>query len=206
MRIRTLNVVMLAVGLVAVLASDAEAQRRRGLVDVSPADGRRGFWLDGGLGWGEESFKFGNEPWSEGLAKPTFNLRLGGTPNPNLRLGGEVTVWANRYQDLDGENLTETLSSVLAVARVFPSRTTGFYLKGGAGLGVSAVDVDFGQGTSETGLATTLGAGWEIKLSRALSLTPEVAWYRHSYTKRDDDTLHERLANVSLAITWQPGR
>ena len=90
--------------------------------------------------------------------------------------------------------------------RVFPSRNLGLFLKGGAGLGLTYASVDYGNSTSESGFATNLGAGWEIKLGREIFLTPGVDWYQHSFQKRDDDTLYERLFNVSLAVIWQPGR
>ena len=60
--------------------------------------------------------------------------------------------------------------------------------------------------TTETGFATVLGAGYEIKLSNKLFLTPAFDWFQSSYQKRDDETLHERLFNFSLSLTWQPGR
>lgn len=190
----------------ALAAQDAIAQRR-GLVDISPDNYRHGFWLSGGIGWGQESFKFGSEPFSEGLGKPTISLAIGGTPDSHVRLGGEVTVWVNEFQDTDsGENITETLSSVMLVARVFPVRTSGLFIKGGAGLGITSADVEFGLGSSETGFGTVLGAGYELKLGRSLFLTPEVNWHRSTFEKRGDDTLHERLVNASVVVTWQPGR
>jgi hypothetical protein len=206
MRLRLWQVMGLALAFAGAFAPVAAAQRRRGLVDVSPPHERRGLWLNGGIGAGEESFKFGGDPWSRGLTKPTFTFGIGGTVNPRLRLGFEGTGWFNRYQDDQANNVTESLWSLLAVARFFPSRNAGLFLKGGGGLGVSAVSVEAGTGTSETGFATMLGAGYEIRLSPKLYLTPGVEWYRHSFQKRGDATLYERLVNVNLALTWQPGR
>jgi hypothetical protein len=201
-----LKVAGLVMVIAALAARDVVAQRR-GLVDISPDHYRHGFWLSGGLGWGQEAYKYGSDPYSEGLGKPTFSLAIGGTPDAHVRLGGEATVWMNEYQDFDtGENITETLSSVMLTARVFPVRTSGFYLKGGAGLGVTAADVDFGFGSSETGFGTVLGAGYELKLGRSLFIAPEMTWHRSTFEKRGDDTLHERLVNFSVGITWQPGR
>jgi hypothetical protein len=79
-------------------------------------------------------------------------------------------------------------------------------VKGGVGLGITHAGVEFGNATTETGFVSSLGAGWEIKLSRNLFFTPAVDWYQHSFEKRDDDTLYERLFNVSIGLTWQPGR
>ncbi|MEK6687646.1 MAG: hypothetical protein AABZ01_04190, partial [Gemmatimonadota bacterium] len=118
--------------------SEASAQRK-GLVDVSPDHFRRGVWLEAGLGWGKESWKLGNDPYTDQLGKPTFRLAIGGTPKSWIRLGGEGTVWVNSYQDSDDEgsfNVTETLSNVMAVARVYPIRNAGLFLRGGLGIGV----------------------------------------------------------------------
>lgn len=203
---KTIGAFAVAIGFASLFATDALAQRR-GLVDVTPDSHRRGFWLDGGVGWGWESYKFGNESWIESLGKPTFTFSMGGTPNPRLRLGGEATVWVNRYQDDEtAENVTETLGSLMAIGRFFPAGNLGLYLKGGAGVGVSAVDLEFGSGTSESGFAYVLGAGWEIALSKRVYLSPGIDWYRYSFEKRGDDTLFERMVNLHLRVTAQLGR
>ena len=142
-----------------VLGPDAAVAQRKGLVEVSPPHYRHGFWLEGTFGWGEESYKFANDPYNDGLGKPTFGIRLGGTVNPHLRLGFEWTIWVNSYQDVDIDNIpfdvTETLNSFMATARVFPSRNLGLFLKGGAGLGLTYASVDYGNSTSKSALPPT---------------------------------------------------
>ena len=207
MRQRGVQVIMLVLGVAALAVTDVAAQRRRGLVDVSPSHGRRGFWIEGGAGAGWESFKFDGDPYTESLTKPTFSLGLGGTVSPSLRLGVEGTIWVYHYfDDVAQVDVTESLSAILAVARFYPARSAGFFVKGGGGLGVSAADVEFGDGTSETGFAWMLGAGYEIQLSRSLFITPSVEWFQHSFEQRGQDTLHERLVNLGVRLTWQPGR
>ena len=203
--IRTLRIATLALVGAALLASDAAAQRR-GLVDVTPAHHRRGFWVEGGLGWGQEAYKFDSDPYSSNLGKPTFDLQVGGTVNPYLRLGAEWNVWWNDYQNDDGYDVSENLHYVGAIARVYPSKALGLFAKGGLGLGISSASVDYGTGTSETGFAWNAGVGYEIKVSKVLYITPQAAWYFSSYQKRDDATLYERLFNISLNVTFQPGR
>ena len=202
-------VAVLALSAIAVLSDSANAQRK-GLVDVSPPHFRHGFWLEGSLGWGEEQYKFANDPYTETLGKPTFGLRLGGTVGPHLRLGGEWNIWSNNYQNLDDLNnpvdVNETLNAILAIARVYPTKGLGLFGKGGVGLGITHAGVEFGNSTSETGLAYSAGLGWEIKLGKQIFFTPAVDWYWSSYEQRGDDTLYEKLFNVSIAVTWQPGR
>lgn len=193
-----------------VLGPDSALAQRAGLVDVSPGHYRNGFWLEGALGWGEEKYKFGNDAYNEGLGKPTFGLRLGGTVSPHFRLGAEWNIWVNGYQDVDEEgypvDVNETLNAIMAIGRVYPSKSLGLFFKGGAGLGITHAGVEYGNSTSESGFATTLGLGWEVKLGRDIFLTPAVDWYQHSFEKRDDATLYERLLNFSIAVTWQPGQ
>ena len=223
MRFGIAGVIGLTLGLAVITAEEVTAQRR-GLVDVSPTHGRRGFWLEGGLGWGRESYQCTEEitcgegrgpgDYSRWVGKPTFSLGLGGTVSPALRLGVEATIWVNSYSDefVDGgdvfvENVTETLTGVMAVGRFYPSREAGVFLKGGAGLGVTAVSLEFGGAPpAETGLAWKLGAGYEIQVARQLFITPQLEWASHAFEKRNADTLRERLLNLSLAVTWQPGR
>jgi hypothetical protein len=207
--VRPIAVAVLALSAIAVIPDSANAQRK-GLVDVSPPHYRNGLWLEGALGWGEESYKFANDPYSAGLSKPTFGLRMGGTLGPHFRLGAEWNIWWNNYQEIDGDGLpvdvNETLNAVMAIGRLYPAKSLGLFVKGGVGLGITHAGVEFGNATTETGFVSSLGAGWEIKLSRNLFFTPAVDWYQHSFEKRDDDTLYERLFNVSIGVTWQPGR
>jgi hypothetical protein len=194
-----------------VLAGTADAQRRRGLVDITPSGERHGFWLNLGFARGDEQYKFAGDPdWTEGPAKPTFSLRLGGTVNPNFRLGGEVIGWTNRTV-VDGESATEYLAGLLLIGQFYPSRRAGLFVKGGAGFSRSGVSV-YGPGdSSEDGFAWTVGAGYEIRLSRSLFLTPTVDLMQHRSDGSVIDgvrepALYERLVSVGVALTIQPGR
>lgn len=213
---RSIRLATLSLALMA-LVNEAAVAQRRGIVDVSPSHFRRGFWLEGALGWGEESYKCTLEicgagvplGYTESLGKPTLSARLGGTVSPHLRLGGEITAWWNQYSDFDDQgefDVTETLTEILAVARVYPARSLGLYFKGGAGIGVSTTSVEFGDSNSESGFATSLGAGYEIKVSDKLFITPAFDYYLNRFEKRGEDTLYERLWNLSVGLTWQPGR
>lgn len=190
-------------GLLAVPGTTLQAQGRRGLVELPPEGTRRGFWLAGGFGYGKESFRFGSDPFVDHAEKPVFAFRLGGTPNESLRLGAEVVSLVNPMTDDEGYGITETLTSINLIGQFYPIRSAGLFLKGGAGIGVSATSVEFGNTLAETGFAVQYGVGYDIRLGRSLALTPTLEMVRHRFTKSGDDPLDERLLHFGVAITWQ---
>lgn len=214
MRTQTRGLLMV-VGLLAALPlGDAAAQRRRGLVDVSPAHARHGFWFSAGLAAGGESSRFSNDPagYNETLYKPTLSLALGGTVNPNFRLGGEMKIWSDEYYDAIADaNVTETLFGALLVGQFYPSRSMGLFLKGGGGVsrvGTSVGDGFFGDDVGEWGFAYLVGAGYEARVGRNVFITPFVDLMHHRSSQRGDPlgTLHDRLVSFGVNITFQAGR
>ena len=199
---------------VLVPASDAAAQRRRGLVDVSRPHERHGAWLSFGLGAGQDSYRYDADPsFGHELTKPSFFLAAGGTVNPHLRLGGEINAWVNHYTDDSGYGITESLVGGLLTAQVYPVRSLGLFVKGGLGISRSGADVSGGggYGPAETGFAYLYGAGYELKVARNFFITPLVTVLNHrsSQGSRDPDplgTLHERVVMLGVGLTFQPGR
>lgn len=184
------------------LGGTARAQEPpRGLVEVRDSD-RHGFWGALGVGAGGESFDLRDGAGYSGqLYKPTVSLRLGGTPASFLRLGGEILGWIN-----DQGSATESLTSFLFVAQLYPITGTGMYLKGGLGLGRNEVDFDPGFDVGDTGFAGLVGAGWEVRLGRRFYLSPAVDLVEHRYTGRGGDRYRERLVNFGLGVLFQSGR
>lgn len=210
----TIAVASLSLLLAATLTADGQAQRRRGLVDVSSSGERSGFWVSFGVGAGTESFKFDDDPsYSAGLTKPAFTARLGGTVNPNLRLGAELTGWGDRHYDSNAqENVTTYLGGLMLVGQFYPSRRAGFFVKGGLGVTRSGEDVAGpGGDLHEDGFGYSVGAGYDIKLSRSVSITPTVDLLQHRSQTRNgvgtlQPALHDRLLTVGVALTFQSGR
>ena len=183
-------------------ATGVAQQPPPGLVEVSDAGNRHGFWFGLGLGAGGESFDLRDGlGYSNAFYKPTVSLRAGGTLGQNLRLGGEVLSWIN-----ERPHAVESLSSLLFVAQFYPIRTTGLYLKGGLGIGRNAVDFDDGLNVGDTGFAGLVGAGYELRLGRHFYLNPAVDLVGHSYDSRAGGSYRERLVNFGLGILIQSGR
>jgi hypothetical protein len=171
-----------------------------GLVEVREG-GRRGFWFGLGVGAGGESYDLQpSTQYSDVLYRPTISLRLGGTVSQHLRLGGEVLSWIN-----ENGPAVESLSSALFVAQFYPIASTGFYLKGGLGIGRNAVDFEDGYGTGDTGFAGLIGAGYEFRIGRRLYLNPVVDLVGHRYDDRRGGSYRERLVNFGLGILLQTG-
>jgi hypothetical protein len=182
-------------------AGDSWSQAPRGLVEV-PRGGRAGFWGGLGVGAGGESFDLlDGVGYSSELYQPTVSLRLGGTVNQHLRLGGEILAWI----DDQGEQ-TASLSSFLFIAQAYPASVAGVYLKGGLGVGRNAVNFRSGLDVGDTGFAGLIGAGWEVRVGRRLYLNPAVDLVEHRYTGRGGDRYHERLLNFGLGVLFQSGR
>jgi hypothetical protein len=172
-----------------------------GLIEV-PESSRRGFWVGLGLGAGGESFDLSpRDGYSDLLYRPTVSLRLGGTVSQHLRLGGEVLSWIN-----DVGPAVESLSSALFIAQLYPFASSGFYVKGGLGIGRNAVDFDDGFDQGDTGFAGLIGAGYELRLSRRFYLNPTIDLVGHRYDDGVVGDYRERLVNFGLGIVLQTGR
>jgi hypothetical protein len=173
----------------------------RGLVEVHDSQ-RHGFWAGLGVGAGAEAFDLRDGlGYSADLYRPTVSVRLGGTPSQYLRLGGEILGWID-----DQGNRTESITSVLFISQFYPAPATGFYLKGGLGLGRNQVDFDNGFGVGDTGFAGLLGAGWEVRVGRRWYLNPAVDLVQQRYTGRGGDRYRERIVNFGIGVLFQSGR
>ena len=199
---RTLRRGVIAGAALLLLGGLAAAQETpRGLVEVHDSE-RRGFWGALGIGAGGEAFDLRDGlGYSQDLYRPTVSLRLGGTPSRYLRLGGEILGWID-----DRGNRTESITSLLFISQLYPAPATGFYLKGGLGLGRNQVDFDNGFGVGDTGFAGLLGAGWEVRVGRRWYHNPAVDLVQQRYTGRGGDRYRERILNFGIGVLFQSGR
>jgi len=135
---------------------------------------RSGFWAALGLGYGANTLTCSNGCSFSSDAKGgavTASLKMGGTPKASLRLGGEVNLW---LKDLAG--VTEAVGNVSAAAYFYPAPRSGLFLKGGVGL--SSFELSQGNSSaSAEGVGFLMGLGYDIRLSRKVSLTPLTNFY-----------------------------
>jgi hypothetical protein len=146
-------------GLVIVLTTSASAAR------AQYPERREGFWIGFGLGYGSANVtcdSCGSGPRTGGV---TAFLKLGGTPSPNLLIGGAINGWSH-----SSGGATETMGNVTASLYYYPVARGGFFLTGG--LGFSDYRVDTSPTVDGTGWGFTAGAGYDIRVGRNVSLTP----------------------------------
>ncbi|MGH7583876.1 MAG: outer membrane protein [Gemmatimonadales bacterium] len=186
--------------------------RGRGLVEVPARPLRAGLYVTGGLGDGQEQYKYSDDPlgYTNWLSSPAAMLRIGGTPSPSVRLGGELFGWWNRFYNADPDiqtHATDSFGVLLLDAQFYPAVRSGFYVKGGLGLARSAESYECCFETvSESGFGWGVGAGYDFQLSRNISIAPTVDFYQGSFSERDNPTITEHVLNIGASITFQSGR
>lgn len=193
--------------LVAGTAPALHAQGRdRGLVELPSRPMRSGFYITGGIGNGMEQYKFSDDPagYTDRLSSPAAVIRIGGSPNASLRVGAELFGWWNSYySETQQQNATDTFGTLMLVGQVYPAPKAGFYLKGGLGLAHSGSSFEDGSSVNESGFGFTVGAGYDIALSRNVAISPVIDFYQGSFSQRGQPTLTERVLNVGASITFQ---
>jgi len=148
---------------------------------------RHGFWGAFGLGYGNNGLtcisgcSFNSTAKGGGL---TVALKLGGTPSPRVRLGGEVNLWTK-----DQNGVTESVGNVSAAVYFYPSPRSGFFLKGGVGVGSFQLSQG-GSSASADGIGFLTGLGYDIRLSNKVSLSPIANfYYGHDGDLKDGSTV-----------------
>lgn len=134
---------------------------------------RNGLWFNAGIGGGSAGcLECG------GLRELVAGggVSLGGTLGKHVLLGGGIAASSKYYEE---EGVTVTVGTFDVRVRVYPSAASGFFITGGLGLGIisgeAAVAVGTGLGKvtySETGGGALIGVGWDVRVSRNVSLTP----------------------------------
>ncbi len=169
-----------AIVLAAAIVSSAEAQG---------SEHRRGFWLQGGVMGASnrvDCTNCGRFEWDQGVA--AF-LRAGGTISPHVLLGAE----AYGFRQTDGEVAETDIQGIMVITEWYPLLQLGGFLKVGIGAANVDVFVTTTDGattqTSKTGLAISLGFGWDIRVTDGISITPVINTYINAVGDLDVEPL-----------------
>jgi hypothetical protein len=137
---------------------------------------RQGYWWGFGLSYGsahassDDATDFAFATRSGALGS---YVRFGGTVGEKTLLGCEVNGVTKTT-----EVGTTTIGNISAVLYYYPARRSGFFVKGGAGLGVAVVDLkDDDNNVSGVGAGLTLGIGYDYRIGARTSLTPTLTYY-----------------------------
>jgi hypothetical protein len=138
---------------------------------------------------------------------PALFLMVGGAVSPSLILAAETHGWA---KEQNGE--TMQVGYLTGIAQWYPAAETGFFLKGGLGIGQASdelTDPVFGNLKLEsTGFAYQFGAGYDFRVGRNFSLSPFVNYLATTgaNAKVNGASANERLdvnnVQYGLGFTW----
>lgn len=137
---------------------------------------RHGLWIGFGLGGGRVEHWSDQQPASS-RTTVTASLRGGFTPTPALRLGIEANGWGLETSDVNDPAKGVTVNELLLIAQCYPWPAKGWYLKGGLGWGEYHSSHPDDWGSRAFG-AIALGAGYERRVARNVSLTLAADWTR----------------------------
>lgn len=168
---------------------------------------RKGVWFGLGGGYGSANAtcdgcdRGGRESGGTGF------LKLGGTLNQRVLLGGEFNLWT---KDEDGVALN--LYNFSATVTFYPRASSGFFVKGG--LGASWVETELRDGSTTTteklgtGLGLLVGAGYDLRIARKISITPGLNYYygQPGELKIDGETAfsnwRHNVVDISIGVTF----
>jgi opacity protein-like surface antigen len=171
---------------------------------------REGFTATFGLGFGSAGVSC-DECESERESAPTVHLRLGGAYRPNLILAGEINGWSKTEDSDDGlgGEARVTMATINFVAQWYPQPTSGFFLNGGLGLGTIRTEIDledlpgtFSSNTSALGYQ--VGAGWDFRVSRNISITPYANFFGSAGGKVEDsdEKIDFNVGSIGIGLTF----
>lgn len=168
------RVAVFAIAGVMLLPRHASAQERR-----------EGFWFGFSLGPGSAGVTCTECIFTERTSSGSMLMKGGWTINPHVLVGAEFDFWsenARRPSDPNALTMSLTLSNVSATLTYYPSASSGFFVKGGAGGSMADFDGRLAGNATMINLGSgpgiIAGAGYDLPLWRRVSFTAGVDyWY-----------------------------
>lgn len=184
---------LLIIGLAAPAAAQSVSPGRPALFGAAQGGGtasphvRDGLWFNAGLGIGS----LGCEDCGDRETSLGLDLAVGGTVTPRLLVGGGISGWSK-----EENGFTLTVATLEARLRFYPNVESGLFLIGGLGLGSIRAEFNGVGDETESGAGLTIGAGWDIRVGRNVSITPY--WTGTAVTAGDSDA---NFGQLGVAVT-----
>jgi hypothetical protein len=147
------------------------------------AQERHGIWFGVSLGPGSAGVNCTECIFNDRRTAGALIVKGGWTLNPQALVGVEVDVWTQGAPNLPNSfTIALTLANVSGTFTYYPGRTSGFFVKGGAGLSIADFDAHLDGKAMTTNLGkgpgVIAGAGYDLRVWRRVSLTAGVDyWY-----------------------------
>jgi hypothetical protein len=123
------------------------------------------------------------------------SVAAGWTVSPRVQVGLGVVGWSKTGSGESGRPIGIRIGTLDARLRFYPDPRFGFFFTGGFGLGIIRF-TDQGRGFNHTGTGILGGAGYDIRLSPNLSLSP----FANYYAVRTGDP-RANVGQIGLAFT-----
>ena len=131
---------------------------------------RNGFWIGFGFGYGSSNVSCDGWPSGSRESGGAGFIKLGGTLNDKVLLGGEINAWTKSES-----GVTADLGNVSFAGYLYPQPKSGFFVKGGVGFATTRLH---NSGTAEaSGFGFVLGLGYDIRVGTNISITPVGNFY-----------------------------
>ncbi len=192
---------------VALLSAPAalQAQGRATARPAMPSNERDGYSLSLGLGGGSQGYKCAGCATDRESGASGY-LRVGKGMTPNLMMGLELNGW-NKTET--GGKLSAGMLS--AIAQYYPSRTNGFFLKTGLGIGRTVIEDNVSvpsRKLQSAGLGYQVGMGYDLSIARRWSITPYVNYLATSGANGElngvstNEKFDSNYLQYGLGLSW----
>jgi hypothetical protein len=146
------------------------------------AQDHQGFWVGLGGGFGSAGISCDECEDSDREGSGVGYLRGGWGLSDQLLVGVDFRIWSKSADVEPGTDVTINLYNVMGSVTYYPQPATPFFVTGGLGASVIDTEIDFDSSSLSadlgTGFGVVVGAGYDIRLTDRLSLTPAVNfWY-----------------------------
>jgi opacity protein-like surface antigen len=146
---------------------------------------------------------------SEREGAPTLMLRVGAAYAPDLIFGAELNGWSkSEVEDATGDEARVRIATLNAVVQWYPQLDGGFFVHAGAGVGTIRSEllnsVTGNASARTTALGYQLGAGWDVRVTPTISVTPYATFFGTAAgkVKESDSKIDGNVGQIGVALTF----